>query len=268
MRGFRERLGNCEAEGAFHSGYLRRLADNQLTRALFCRGPFGAFGSASALRLGDTRLLAAQTTQIIELRAPHLASAHDHDRVNHRRIEWEYALHAFAIRDLADCEVLVDPAARAADANAFVGLHAGFVAFDHLDVDKKGVTRLKVGNFLTGRKFLDLLFFELLDDVHCEFSVGSASNRRAVLTWSEWVGELVLQSFPLVTLWIPAGFLKPCEPGIAPRGPAAARQSAARPPRAARRGLCCGHRRRAPPGSVPPRRPAVGGIVGILAGLL
>src|SRR5262249_4275150 len=35
-----------------------------------------------------------------------------------------------------------------------------------------------------------------------EFSVGSASNRRAVLTWSEWVGELVLQRFPVVTLWI------------------------------------------------------------------
>src|SRR5262249_31327514 len=91
------------------------------------------------------------------------------------------------------------PAARPADADAFVGLHAGLVALDHLDVHEKGVARLKIGNVLAGREFLDLLFFELLDDIHREFSVGSASNRRAVLIWSEWVGELVLQSFPLVT---------------------------------------------------------------------
>jgi hypothetical protein len=45
-----------------------------------------------------------------------------------------------------------------------------------------------------------------LNDVHREFSVGSASNRRAVLLWSEWVGELLLQSFPLVTLSIQADF--------------------------------------------------------------
>src|SRR3974390_540089 len=38
-------------------------------------------------------------------------------------------------------------------------------------------------------------------------SVGSASNRRAVQNWSEWVGELVLQSFRLVTLvfWVVLG---------------------------------------------------------------
>ena len=110
------------------------------------------------------------------------------------------------------------PAARAADADAFVGLHAGLVAFDDLDVDQHGVARLEVGNVLAGRELLDLLFIELLNDVHCEFSVGSASNRRAVFVWSEWVGELVLQSFRLVTLWIRAGFSALCGPGRPTRG--------------------------------------------------
>ena len=77
------------------------------------------------------------------------------------------------------------PAAGAADADALVGLHAAALAFDHLDVDDHGVARREVGNVLAGREFLDLLFFELLDDVHGEISVGSASIRRALsLCWS------------------------------------------------------------------------------------
>ena len=52
-------------------------------------------------------------------------------------------------------------AAGAADADALVGLDAGLVAFDHLDVDEHGVARLEIGNFLAGGELLDLLFFEL-----------------------------------------------------------------------------------------------------------
>src|SRR5262245_39743429 len=152
------------------------------------RRHFSAFGTAGTLRLGDPRFFAAQAAQVIELGAPHFAAAQDTDRVDHRRVKREHALDAFAVGNLAYGEIFVDAATRPADANAFVGLHAGFVAFDHLDVDEKGVARLKVGNFLPGRKFFNLLFFELLNDVHYGFSVGSASNRRAVLIWSEWVG--------------------------------------------------------------------------------
>src|SRR5262249_20938505 len=173
---------------------------------LLLRCGLDSLGPAGALRLGNARLLAAQSAQIIELGAANFAAAHDFDRVDHRRIERKHALHALTIRDFADGEVLVQPAARAADAYAFVGLHAALVAFDNLHVDENGVARLEIRDFLASRELLDLLFFQLLDDVHREFSVGSASNRRAVLLWSEWVGELVLQRLWLVTLLILAGF--------------------------------------------------------------
>src|SRR5207245_9112833 len=87
------------------------------------------------LLLGDARLLAAQTAQVIELGAAHLAAAHDLDRVDHRRIEREHALDALAIGDLAHREALVDAAAGARDAHAVIRLHARALALDHLDVD-------------------------------------------------------------------------------------------------------------------------------------
>src|SRR4029077_17423446 len=147
---------------------------------LFRRLHLGSPGLAAALLLlGDARLLAAQAAKVIELGAPHLAAAHELDRVDHRRVEREYALDAFAVGNLAYREVLVDAAAGAADAHALVGLHAALVAFDHLDVDQHGVARREVGNLLAGRELLDLLFFDLLNDVHGEISVGSASIRRA-----------------------------------------------------------------------------------------
>src|SRR5262245_1592597 len=148
---------------------------------LFRRCGLDSLGPAGAVRLGNARLLAAQSAQIIELGAAHFAAAHEFDRVDHRRIEWEHALHAFTIGDFADGEVLVQPTSRAADANALIGLHAALVAFDNLHVDENGVARLEIRNLLAGRKLLDLLFFQLLYNVHREFSVGSASNRRAVL---------------------------------------------------------------------------------------
>src|SRR5215475_861900 len=174
--------------------------------ALFLRRGLDSLGPGGALRLGNARLLAAQSAQIIKLGAAHFAAAHDFDRVDHWRVKREHALNAFAIGDFADGEVLVQAAARAADANALVGLYAALVAFDYLHVDENCVSRLEIRDLLAGRKLLDLLFFQLLNDVHREFSVGSASNRRAVLLWSEWVGELVLQRLWLVTLWIRAGF--------------------------------------------------------------
>src|SRR4051794_17333778 len=80
----------------------------------------------------DAGRLAAQLAQVIELGATHLAAAHHLDRVDHRRHHREYALDAFAVGNLANGEALVEPAAGAADAHAFIGLHAGALAFDHL----------------------------------------------------------------------------------------------------------------------------------------
>src|ERR1700756_3763266 len=140
-------------------------------------------GGSPRLRLADLALLllddaggfAAPAAQVIELGPAHLAAAHDLDRVDHGRIEREHALDAFAVGNLTHGEVLVEPAARAADAHALVGLHAAAVALDHLDVDEQRVAGREVGDFLAGGQPADLLLLELFDEVHGK----SPSRRRA-----------------------------------------------------------------------------------------
>src|SRR5262249_39072523 len=119
-------------------------------------------GLGVLLLLSDTRRLAAPAAQVIELRATHLAAAHDLDRVDQRRVEREHALDALTVGDLAHREALIDAAARARDAHALIGLHAGALAFDHLHVDDQRVARPEVGDFLVGGQFGDLLLLELL----------------------------------------------------------------------------------------------------------
>src|SRR5258707_5904386 len=120
----------------------------------------------SALGLyDDAGRLAAQVAQVIQLGATHLAAAHNLDRVDHRRHHREYALDAFAVGDLANGEALVEPAAGTADADAFIGLHAGALAFDHLDVDDHGIAGTKLPDRLGGGEPVELLFFELLNQV-------------------------------------------------------------------------------------------------------
>src|SRR5262249_4760317 len=116
--------------------------------------------------VGDAGRLAAQIAQVIELGAAHLAAADQLDRVDHRRQHGEHALHALAIGDLAHREALVDAAAGAADAHAFIGLHAGAIAFDHLDVDDHGVARRETRNLLAAGELVDLLFLERRNGVH------------------------------------------------------------------------------------------------------
>src|ERR1700722_16989848 len=78
--------------------------------------------------LGDARRLAAAIAQGIELGAAHLAAAQHLHRVDHRRIDREDALDALAIGNLTHREALVEAAAAARDAHAFVGLNAGALA--------------------------------------------------------------------------------------------------------------------------------------------
>src|SRR5262249_31737905 len=126
--------------------------------------------------------LAAQIPQVIELGAANLAAAHDLDRVDHRRHHREHAFHAFAVGDLAHGEALVEARAGAADADALIGLHAGAVAFDHLHVDDHGVAGGDLRILLVGRQFVELLFFELLDEVHRKSpSAARPANRGLAL---------------------------------------------------------------------------------------
>ena len=78
----------------------------------------------------------------------------------------EYALDAFAVGDLANGEAFVEAAAGTADADAFIGLHAGTLAFDHLHVDDHGVAGREIRDCLGGGQLVELLFFELLNEVH------------------------------------------------------------------------------------------------------
>src|SRR5437764_389992 len=74
--------------------------------------------SAVMRAFGDTGLLAAQTAQIIELGAAHLAAAHQLDRVDHRRVQRKHALDALAVRDFAYRKALVQAVTGAGDADA------------------------------------------------------------------------------------------------------------------------------------------------------
>src|SRR3954471_3846961 len=148
-------------------GTLLRGCRRRLVGALgAARGLAGALGA-----FGDAGRLAAAVAQVIELGAADLAAAHHLDGVDQRRVDREYALHALAVGNLADREALVEPAARARDAHALVGLHAGALAFLDLDVDGHGVARLEIGDLLVEPG--DLFLFEGLDDVH-----GQSSGRR------------------------------------------------------------------------------------------
>src|ERR1700682_5739519 len=121
-----------------------------LRRKLLADGSRSGGLRAIRLLLDDAGRLAAQIAQVIQLGAAHLAAAHHGDRIDHRRHHREYAFHALAVGNLAHRETLIESAAGAADADAFIGLHAPAVAFDHLDVDDHGVAGSEFRNGLAG----------------------------------------------------------------------------------------------------------------------
>src|SRR5919107_1040892 len=127
------------------------------------RGPGLLLGA-----LGDTGRLAATVAQVVELGTTDGATAHDLDRLDVRGVDREHALDAFAVGDLADREALLEAAAGPGDADAFIGLHAGALAFLDLHVDDDGVAGLKIGNRLA--ELGDLFLLELLNDVHGQYS--------------------------------------------------------------------------------------------------
>jgi hypothetical protein len=95
-----------------------------------------------------------------------LAAAQNFDRVDHRRVQRKHALDAFAVGNLPHGEILVQAGAGAADANAFIGLHARPFALDDLDVNDERVARTEIGDVLAGAELRHLLGFNFLDQVH------------------------------------------------------------------------------------------------------
>src|ERR1700734_2273729 len=125
--------------------------------------------------LGDPGRLAAAIAQVIELGAPDLAAPQHLNRIDHRRIDRKDALDALAVGNLAHREVLVEAVAAPRDADAFVGLDAGALAFRDLDDD--GVAGLERRNLGPGQ-FGRVLGLDRLDDVHVDLTPAVTPERE------------------------------------------------------------------------------------------
>src|SRR5487761_446541 len=123
--------------------------------------------------LFDPRRLARQVAQVIELGAADVAAALDGDVADRGAVGLEHALHALAVRYLADREGGVEAAVAACDHHALKGLDALAVAFDDLHLHDHGVARLEIRH-LAGHA----LFLELLDDL-AHFRILNLSSRAA-----------------------------------------------------------------------------------------
>src|SRR5205807_9651823 len=114
-------------------------------------------GCVLALNIFQSSSFAAQTAQVIELRAAYFGRAHDIDFINDARTLREDALHALAETDLAHGEAGLRPA-RARNDHAFERLQALFVAFfdPHLNTNSIARNKIrKVSALRLGKKFFD-----------------------------------------------------------------------------------------------------------------
>src|SRR5271170_41029 len=80
----------------------------------------------------DPGRLAGQVTQVVELRAPHVAAALHGDLADRRAVGLEHPLDALAVGDLAHCERGVQSAVAAGNDDTLVRLHALAIAFHYL----------------------------------------------------------------------------------------------------------------------------------------
>src|SRR3954452_24764711 len=110
--------------------------------------------------LADARPLADASTEVVELRAVHVADRHALDLVDLRRVHRERPLYADAERLLAHGEHLPHARALALDHDALEDLDATPFALDHLEVDTHGVPRLELRDSVA-----QLRAFEFLDDL-------------------------------------------------------------------------------------------------------
>src|SRR5439155_27278519 len=96
--------------------------------------------------------------QVVQLGAPHLALTNDLECVQPRRMQQEGALHANAVRgDPAQREVLVDPAAAAANADPLELLYTLAVALDDPHADAQRVTCAELRHVGPELALLDLV---------------------------------------------------------------------------------------------------------------
>src|SRR5580658_331765 len=105
----------------------------------------------------DPGRLAGQITQVVELRAPHVAAALHGDLADRRAVGLEHPLDALAVGDLAHRERGVEAAVAACNDDTLVGLHALAIAFHYLHLHHHGVPGLEVRHFTGHALLVDFL---------------------------------------------------------------------------------------------------------------
>src|SRR5688500_6209057 len=135
------------------------------------------------LALLDARRLAGEVAEIIELRAPHAATAHDLDLGQHRAVKREDALDADAVGDLTNRERRAHTGAAPRDADALECLNALLVTFLHAHVHAQRVTGPEGGDVGA-----EPLFLGLDEGMHMTLGATGPGLRRKVLRTPNLVG--------------------------------------------------------------------------------
>src|SRR6476620_725990 len=131
---------------------LRRVRQPSCDRASHIRRRPGPRRRAprSSLALAElayASLLADLATQVVELRAVHVADRLHLDLVDLRRVQRQRPLHADAERDLPDREGLTRTGSLALQHQALEDLDPLARTLDHPKVDAHGVARLEARDF-------------------------------------------------------------------------------------------------------------------------
>jgi len=113
----------------------------------------------------DAGGFAAQLAQVVELRALYLAEARHFDLVDARAVDWENPFHTHPAGNLADDEVLAEPAVLAAYDYSLEDLYALAVALFYLDVDFHRVARAELRQLILFTKTLFNQSYTWID--HC-----------------------------------------------------------------------------------------------------
>src|SRR5208337_525615 len=131
--------------------------------------------------LAQSRCLAPQLAQIVELRAAHPAGTNHFDPIDNGRVQGENAFHSLAEGGLANREGGVIPGSPLADDCAFEDLNSFLVTFFDFDVHTHGISGLE-----RGQVFFHLQLFNLFERVHdfcspkLEITTGSHPSRWRV----------------------------------------------------------------------------------------
>ena len=108
--------------------------------------------------------LTCTVAKVIQLSALDATLADDDDAVDLGAVYGESTFHADTGRNTSNGKGFAKTAVLACDYNAFVSLDTFLVTFDNLEVYANGVAYVESGNFA------ERLRFDLLDDVHDDFS--------------------------------------------------------------------------------------------------